>query len=67
MSKKPIDKILLGCMGNKKNELKHLLPIIEPEIKDDTIFIEPFCGSSIVSFNFLKNIILKLILMIQMN
>ena len=51
MSKKPIDKILLGCMGNKKNELKRLLPIIESELKADTIFIEAFCGSGIVSFH----------------
>jgi site-specific DNA-adenine methylase len=50
------DTIPLGCMGNKKNELKLLLPIIEPEITDRTIFIEPFCGSSIVSFNVFKKI-----------
>ena len=46
----------LGCMGNKKNELKLLLPIIEPQITTSTIFIEPFCGSSIVSFNVFKKI-----------
>jgi hypothetical protein len=38
------DVIPLGCMGNKKNELKLLLPIIEPQIKTSTIFVEPFVG-----------------------
>ena len=50
------DTIPLGCMGNKKNELKLLLPIIEPQITTSTIFVEPFCGSSIVSFNVFKQI-----------
>ena len=50
MSKK-IDTLPLGCMGNKRNELKLLLPIIEPHLDEDSIFVEPFCGSSIVSFN----------------
>ena len=50
-----IDTIPLGCFGNKRNELKLLLPIIEPEITDKTIFIEPFCGSCVVSFNVYKN------------
>jgi site-specific DNA-adenine methylase len=49
-----IDKIPLGCMGNKTRELKLLLPIIEPHITKDTIFIEPFSGSCIVSFNVFK-------------
>jgi site-specific DNA-adenine methylase len=49
-----IDTIPLGCFGNKRNELKLLLPIIEPEITDNTIFIEPFCGSCVVSFNVFK-------------
>jgi len=48
------DTIPLGCMGNKKNELKLLLPIIEPHLTTSTIFVEPFCGSSIVSFNVFK-------------
>ena len=50
------DTIPLGCMGNKKNELKLLLPIIEPQITKDTIFVEPFCGSSIASFHVIKKI-----------
>ena len=55
MSKK-IDTLPLGCMGNKRNELKLLLPIIEPHLDEDSIFVEPFCGSSIVSFNiFMKH------------
>jgi site-specific DNA-adenine methylase len=49
-----LDTIPLGCMGNKKNELKLLLPIIEPHLTTSTIFVEPFCGSSIVSFNVFK-------------
>ncbi len=48
------DTIPLGCFGNKRNALKLLLPIIEPEINDKTIFFEPFCGSCIVSFNVFK-------------
>ena len=55
MSKK-IDTLPLGCMGNKQNELKLLLPIIDPQITDKTIFIEPFVGSCIVSFNVYKQI-----------
>ena len=55
------DTIPLGCMGNKKNELKLLLPVIEPQITTSTIFVEPFCGSSIVSFNVLNKLIKILI------
>jgi hypothetical protein len=51
-----LDTIPLGCMGNKKNELKLLLPIIEPQITTSTIFVKTFCGSSIVSFNVFKKI-----------
>ena len=51
-----LDTIPLSCMGNKRNELKILLPIIESQITTTTIFIEPFCGSSIVSFNVFKKI-----------
>ena len=50
------DTIPLSCMGNKRNELKLLLPIIEPQITTSTIFVEPFCGSSTVSFNVFKKI-----------
>jgi site-specific DNA-adenine methylase len=50
------DTIPLSCMGNKRNELKLLLPIIEPQITTKTIFVEPFCGSSIISFNVFKKI-----------
>ena len=46
-----LDRLPLGCMGNKTRELKLLLPIIEQHITKDTIFVEPFCGSSVVSFN----------------
>ena len=47
--------IPLGCMGNKTTELKLLLPIIEPQITNKTIFIEPFCGSCVVSYTVYKN------------
>ena len=50
----PNEKIPLGCMGNKKYKLKYLLPIIKENINEDTIFIEPFCGSCIVSYNVFK-------------
>ena len=46
-----LDRLPLGCMGNKTRELKLLLPIIEQHITKHTIFVEPFCGSSVVSFN----------------
>ena len=44
-----LDTIPLGCMGNKKYELKMLLPIIKQQITNDSIFVEPFCGSAIIS------------------
>ena len=50
------DTTPLGCIGNKRNELKLLIPIIEKQITTDTIFVEPFCGSSIVSFNVFKKL-----------
>jgi len=46
-----LDILPLGCMGNKSRELKLLLPIIEPHITKDAIFVEPCCGSCVVSFN----------------
>ena len=52
--KKIIDSLPLGCCGNKKNELKILLPIIRPQLTKESIFIEPFCGSAIVSFSIFK-------------
>ena len=59
------DTLPQGCMGNKSRELKLLLPIIEQHITKDTIFIEFFCGSCIVSFNiYIYNMVLKYILMI---
>ncbi len=33
---------------------KLLLPILEPHLTKSTIFVEPFCGSSIVSCNIFK-------------
>ena len=50
MDKNKNRSIPLGCMGNKTTELKLLLPIIEPQITNKTIFIEPFCGSCVVSY-----------------
>ena len=35
-------------------KLKLFLPIIEPNITDKTIFIEPFCGSCVVSYAIYK-------------
>jgi site-specific DNA-adenine methylase len=52
--KKIMDTLPLGCMGSKIRELKRLLPIIEPHITKDTIFVELFCGSCVVSFNVYK-------------
>jgi hypothetical protein len=47
--------IPLGCVGNKTTELKLLLPIIEPHITNKSIFVEPFCGSCVVSHAIYKN------------
>ena len=57
-----VEKIILGCIGNKKTELKILLPIIKDNINDETIFVEAFCGSSIVSYNVFKKLNIKKIL-----
>jgi len=44
--------VLLGCCGNKKNEYKkYLKDIIINNINKDDIFVEPFCGSAIISYN----------------
>lgn len=44
--------VLLGCCGNKKNEYKkYLKQIILNNINKDDIFVEPFCGSAIISYN----------------
>jgi site-specific DNA-adenine methylase len=53
---KTIDRIPLSCPGNKYNEYKRYLKdyIDKIEINDDTIFIEPFCGSCYISFNLWK-------------
>lgn len=60
MSKKIIDKIPLGCFGNKQKEYKKFLrEIIIKELNNDSIFIEPFCGSAVVSFNIYKESLCK--------
>ena len=44
------EKLLLGCFGNKEKEYKqYLKDIIIKNTDDETIFIEPFCGSAIIS------------------
>ena len=44
------EKILLGCFGNKEKEYKqYLRDIIINNTNDDTVFVEPFCGSAIIS------------------
>ena len=44
------EKVLLGCFGNKEKEYKqYLRDIIIKNTNDDTIFVEPFCGSAIIS------------------
>lgn len=50
--KKDKNNILLGSMGNKKNEYnKYLKNIILDNINKDTFFIEPFTGSAVISYN----------------
>ncbi len=44
------EKILLSCFGNKSKEYKQCLrDIIINHTNKDTIFVEPFCGSAIIS------------------
>ena len=44
------EKLLLGCFGNKEKEYKqYLKDIIVKNTNDETIFIEPFCCSAIIS------------------
>ena len=44
------EKILLGCFGNKEKEYKkYLRDMIINNTDKETIFIEPFCGSAIIS------------------
>jgi site-specific DNA-adenine methylase len=50
--KKNESNTLLGCPGNKKNEYnKYLKDIILNNINKNNIFVEPFTGSSIISYN----------------
>lgn len=50
--KKDKKNVLLGCPGNKNIEYnKFLKEIILNNINKDTLFIEPFCGSAIISYN----------------
>ena len=50
--KKNESNTLLSCPGNKKNEYnKYLKDIILNNINKDDIFVEPFTGSSIISYN----------------
>ena len=59
-----VEIIPLSCIGRKDNELKNLLSIIKENINEDTILIEPFCGSCIVSYNVFKlEIFMNFILM----
>jgi hypothetical protein len=48
--------VSLECTGNKSRKLKLLLPIIEPQITKDAIFVEPFSGLCVVAINLYKNI-----------
>ncbi len=44
------ETLLLPCYGNKSKEYKqYLRDIIINNTNEDTIFIEPFCGSVIIS------------------
>ena len=44
------EKLLLPCFGNKTKEYKqYLKDIIIKNTDDKTIFVEPFCGSAIIS------------------
>lgn len=55
-----IEKIPLGCIGNKQKEFKrNLSEIIKDHVDEDTIFVEPFCGSSVVSYNVFKQFHVK--------
>jgi hypothetical protein len=43
---------VISYAGNKHKEFKHINPFVN--VKDKTFIIEPFCGSSSMSFNFWK-------------
>ena len=46
-----VERLPLGCLGNKKRECKkYFLDIIKNNVDDDYIFVEPFCGSASVSY-----------------
>jgi hypothetical protein len=52
------EKILLGCFGNKKKEYKqYLRDIIINNTNDDTVIVEPFCCSAIISKNYMKKVL----------
>jgi site-specific DNA-adenine methylase len=47
-----LNTVLLGCNGNKLKEYKrYLKDIILNNITKDDIFVEPFCGTAIISYN----------------
>jgi site-specific DNA-adenine methylase len=55
-----VEKLPLGCFGNKKRECKkYFLDIIKNNIDDDYIFVEPFCGSASVSYLVYNNTKIK--------
>ncbi len=41
---------LCPYIGNKRNEIKHIIPKL-PEINDDTLIIDIFAGSACIAFN----------------
>ena len=49
-----MNSFIFGYAGNKRGELKNIIPILE--LKKDSIktVIEPFCGTSCISFNLWK-------------
>ena len=55
-----VEKIPLGCFGNKTKECKkYFLDTIKNNVDDDYIFVEPFCGSANVSYLVFKNTNIK--------
>ena len=55
-----VEKIPLGCFGNKKRECKkYFLDVIKNNVDDDYIFVEPFCGSASVSYLVYNNTNIK--------
>ena len=54
-----VEKLPLGCFGNKKGKKKIFFGYNKNNIDEDYIFVEPFCGSASVSYLVFNNTNIK--------